>query len=62
MIVVTDGPVCFVWGIQLDIDLTFRRKKGQFKMPCLSGDGTFFSESLALSPFLSEFHLQSPYN
>lgn len=59
---VTYGPVCFIGGIPLAINLQFLRRKWQFKMTYLSWDGTFSSESFVLSLLPSEFHLESPYS
>lgn len=59
---VTYGPMCFIGGIPLAINLPFLRKKWWFKITYLSWDGTFFSESFVLSSLLSEFHLESPYS
>lgn len=68
MFVVTDVPVCFIWGggvggFPLTVSLQFLRRKWQFKTPCPSGDGTFFYfESFVLSLLLSKMPSESPYS
>lgn len=55
MIVVGDGPGVFSLGGIIQRWPAVLEEGGRFGTPCLSGDGTLFSESF-LSPLLSEFH------